>query len=190
MYLKKFIKIILFSFFIWNHFCNILFDAATFYGKENIVSFNKESKIIHHKGYKSNKKWQGKSLATYSYANCKSLKYKCLKSFFILFSVHENDEEILCGNSHRWTVDFLHIEFNQHWRTYLYRKTAQALIQERLIKINFTFIRTTVPVQGTGSSFLGSLEFVLLPGTVPYRPVSIPIDTKWVSITNFLKTPK
>ena len=55
----------------------MLFDAATFCDKENNVSFDKNTKIIHHKGHKFNKKWAGKTATTYWCANCKSSKSKC-----------------------------------------------------------------------------------------------------------------
>ena len=55
----------------------MLFDAATFCNKENNVSFDKNTKIIHHKGFKFNKKWSGKIANTYWCANCKSSKSKC-----------------------------------------------------------------------------------------------------------------
>ena len=55
----------------------MLFDAATFCDKENNVSFDTNTKIIHHKGFKFNKKWEGKTATTYWCANCKSSKSKC-----------------------------------------------------------------------------------------------------------------
>ena len=55
----------------------MLFDAKSFCDKENNVSFNSNSNIIHHKGYKFNKKWEGKVATTYWCANCKSSKSKC-----------------------------------------------------------------------------------------------------------------
>ena len=55
----------------------MLFDVGTFMDKENEVQYGKESKVIHHKKIKYNKKWQGKKYSTYWCANCKSSKSKC-----------------------------------------------------------------------------------------------------------------
>ena len=55
----------------------MLFDAATFCDKENNVSFDTDTKIIHHKGFKLNKKWEGKIATTCWCTNCKSSKSKC-----------------------------------------------------------------------------------------------------------------
>ena len=55
----------------------MLFEFPAFNDKENQVSFDKESKIIHHKQFKYNKKWQGKTMSTYGCANCKASKSKC-----------------------------------------------------------------------------------------------------------------
>ena len=69
----------------------MLFDAATFYDKENTVSFGKESKkLIHQKGYKFRKKWQGKLLATYWCTNCKSSKIKYCSKIKIDFYRKKN----------------------------------------------------------------------------------------------------
>ena len=55
----------------------MLFEFAAFNDKENQVSFDKETKIIHHKQFKYNKKWEGKTMSTYWCSNCKSSKSKC-----------------------------------------------------------------------------------------------------------------
>ena len=55
----------------------MLFSAKQFCDKENQVSFDAKSKIIHHNGYKYNKTWDGKIATTYWCANCKSSKSKC-----------------------------------------------------------------------------------------------------------------
>ena len=55
----------------------MLFEFAAFNDKENKVSFDKETKIIYHKQFKYNKKWEGKTMSTYWCANCKSSKSKC-----------------------------------------------------------------------------------------------------------------
>ena len=63
----------------------MLFDIGTFMDKENQVHYDKESKVIHHKKYKYNKKWQGKKYSTYWCSNCKSSKSKCLSKIKVDF---------------------------------------------------------------------------------------------------------
>ena len=70
----------------------MLFDAKSFCDKDNNVSVNSDSKIIHHKGYEFNKKRDGKIATTYWCANCKSSKSKCsskIKVDFLGKIVHE-----------------------------------------------------------------------------------------------------
>ena len=71
----------------------MLFDAKLFCDKENNVSFTSNAKTIHHKGYKFNKKWEGKVATIYWCANCKSSKSKCsfkIKVDFFGKIVHES----------------------------------------------------------------------------------------------------
>ena len=55
----------------------MLFASTSFNDKENQVSFDKASQVIHHKKFKYHKKWEGKTMITYWCANCKSSKSKC-----------------------------------------------------------------------------------------------------------------
>ena len=52
----------------------MLFDAKSFCDKENNISFTSNSKTIHHKGYKFNKKWERKVVLQLTGAQIASLQ--------------------------------------------------------------------------------------------------------------------